>query len=229
MQSLNQCTSLCWPNVVLGMEASTLWSRIKKIKWCLCGSDVPKAPCEAIATSTGTKVTSELSKSDFVLLYLSFYWRPSVFTHFLVPKKTFKFFFWLQSSPGSSRIMVHWIPSLPFFSLSGTRITFNKLCSKPKTTPEKEEWKIPQKIVSEKNIKKLHSSTSCFENLFWVSLWCLKTKWMPSLRLSSPFLESFVFKVNSSSFFFPVKKYSRLPVCNFFKKRFFSLFFVLCL
>lgn len=88
------------------------------------------------------------------------------FYTFFSPKENIQVFFWLQSSPGPSRIMVHWIPSLPFSSLSGTRITFNKLCSKPKTTPEKEEWKIPQKIVSEKNIKKLHSSTSCFENFF---------------------------------------------------------------
>lgn len=200
MQSLNQCTSLCWPNVVLGMEASTLWSRIKR---GLCGSDVETTLCQARSTPTGTKVTSELSKSDFVLLYLSFHWRPSVFTHFLVPKKHSSFFFGCsRESRIQLRIMVHWIPSLLFFPR--TRITFNKLCSKPKTTPEKEEWKIPQKTVSErkKNIKKLHSSTSCFENLFWVSLWCLKTKWMPSLRLSSPFLESFVFKVNSKFVFF---------------------------
>lgn len=141
MQSLNQCTSLCWPNVVLGMEASTLWSRIKR---GLCGSDVEMTLCQARSTPTGTKVTSELSKSDFVLLYLSFHWRPSVFTHFLVPKKTFEFFFGCsRESRIQSRIMVHWIPSLLFFPR--TRITFNKLCSKPKTTPEKEEWKIPQK------------------------------------------------------------------------------------
>lgn len=218
MQSLNQCTSLCWPNVVLGMEASILWSRIKKNK-ILVRQWRPRRSVPHHNYNNRHKSHFRTVQKWFCFA-LSFIPLTTIcFYTFFSPKENIRVF-WLQPSPGSSRIMVHWIPS-PLFSAQGS-LSINYVQSQNLLRRRKNE-KFP-KTVSEKNIKKLHSSTSRFENLFWVSLWCLKTKWMPSLRLSSPFLESFVFKVNSSSFF-SCKNILDFLFVIFFKKYFFFLSF----